>query len=62
MLDRSTWRPGFGTLIAPIHWLTSDPVVAYQAALAVNAVLGGVACVLLCLLARRLTPLSPRSP
>jgi len=58
MFDRSTWRPGYGTLIAPLHWFTDDPVMAFQLALVVNAVLGGLACVLLCLLARRLTSLS----
>ncbi len=58
MFDRSTWRPAYGTLIAPLHWFTDDPVVAFQLALVVNAVLGGLACVLLCLLARRLTTLS----
>jgi hypothetical protein len=60
MFDRSTWRPGFGTLIAPLHWFTDDPVLAFQLALGVNAVLGGVSGVLLCLLARRLTALSAR--
>lgn len=60
MFDRSTWRPGYGTLIAPLHWLTDDPVVAFQLALGVNALLGGAACVLLCLLARRLTTLTGR--
>lgn len=59
MLDRSTWRPAYGTLISPIHWLTDDPVTAFRGALAVNAILGGVAVVLLCFLARRLTSLSP---
>lgn len=58
MFDRSTWRPAYGTLIAPLHWMTDDPVVAFQLALVVNALLGGLACVLLCLLARRLTTLS----
>ncbi len=58
MLDRSTWRPGFGTLLAPIYWFTSDPVVVYHVALGVNAVLGGLSCIVLCLLARRLTTLS----
>ena len=42
MFDRSTWRPGYGTLIAPLHWLTDDPVRAFQLALGVNAVLGGI--------------------
>lgn len=55
MFDHSTWRPAFGTLIAPATWFTDDPVVVYKAALAVNAVLGAVSCVLLALLAARLT-------
>ncbi|MGI9051060.1 MAG: hypothetical protein ACR2HQ_00135 [Ilumatobacteraceae bacterium] len=60
MFDRSTWRPGYGTLIAPIHWLTDDPVLFFNLALVVNAALGGLSCVLLCLLARRLTSLTWR--
>lgn len=55
MFGHSTWRPGFGTLIAPATWFTDDPVVVYRAALALNAVLGAVSCVLLALLAARLT-------
>ena len=58
MFDHSTWRPGYAALISPITWFTDDPVVGIHAALAVNAVLGGVSCVLLYVLARRLTPLS----
>ncbi|MET0324570.1 MAG: hypothetical protein ABW219_05045 [Ilumatobacteraceae bacterium] len=60
MFDHSTWRPGYAALISPITWFTDDPAVGLRAALAVNAVLGGVACVLLYLLARRLTALSVR--
>jgi hypothetical protein len=55
MFDHSTWRPAFGTLVAPVTWFTDDPVAVYKAALAVNAVLGAVSCVLLALLAARLT-------
>lgn len=58
MFDHSTWRPAYGTVISPIHWFTDDPSTSFRAALAVNAVLGGVACVLLYLLARRLTDMS----
>ncbi|MDQ3739175.1 MAG: hypothetical protein M3337_08410, partial [Actinomycetota bacterium] len=59
MFDHSTWRPAYGTLISPIHWFTDDPSTTIRAALAINAVLGGVAYVLLYVLARRLTNISP---
>lgn len=59
MFDHSTWRPLYGTLIAPIWWFTDDPTTMYRAALAVNAVLGGVSFVLLYLVARRLTAMRP---
>jgi hypothetical protein len=59
MLDHSTSRPGYGTLLAPITWFTQDPVTGFRIALGVNAVLGGCSCVLLYVLARRLTQLSP---
>ncbi len=55
MFDHSTWRPAYGALISPITWVTQDPVALYRGALAVNALLGGVSCVLLAVLARRLT-------
>lgn len=58
MFDHSTWRPAFGSLISPATWFSDDPVTVLRIALAVNAVLGGVACWLLVLLAARLTPLS----
>ena len=58
MFDHSTWRPGYATLIAPIGWFVDDPATAFRVALAVNAVLGGVSFVLLCLLARRITALT----
>jgi hypothetical protein len=61
MFDHSTRQPGYGTLIGPVYWFTSDPVVAFRAALVVNAVLGAVACVLLAVLAHRLTAMSPRA-
>ncbi|MBA3286926.1 MAG: hypothetical protein H0U21_02710 [Acidimicrobiia bacterium] len=58
MHDHSTWRPLYATLIAPLHWLFDDPIRVYQAALVVNALLGGVATALLVVLARRLTSLT----
>jgi hypothetical protein len=61
MFDHSTWRPGFGTLIAPIWWFTHDPVTTFRAALGMNAVLGGISFALLYVLARRLTAMSPRA-
>ena len=59
MGDHSTWRPGYATLIAPIHWFTDDPATGLRVAFAVNAVLGGVAAMLAFVLARRLTGLAP---
>jgi len=59
MYDHSVWRPLFGTLLAPVYWFTDDPTTVFHVALALNAVLGGVAAALLVPLARRLTPLSP---
>jgi hypothetical protein len=59
MDDHSVWRPLYGVLIAPLHWWSDDPVTVFQAALGVNAVLGGLAAGVMVLLARRLTTLSP---
>jgi hypothetical protein len=59
MFDHSTWRPLYGTLIAPLHWVIDDPTRFYEAAHIVNALLGGVAAALTYLLARRLTDLAP---
>jgi hypothetical protein len=59
MDDHSVWRPLFGTLLAPTHWFTDDPVAVLHVAFGLNAVLGGVAAALLVFLARRLTPLDP---
>ena len=59
MFDHSTWRPLYGTLIAPLHWVIDDPTRFYEAAHLVNALLGGVAAALTYLLARRLTDLAP---
>lgn len=60
MDDHSVWRPLFGTLLAPAHWFTDDPVTILHVALVLNAALGGFAAALLVIVARRLTPLSPR--
>jgi hypothetical protein len=57
MHNHSIWRPGFGTLLSPVHWFTDDPTTVFHVALALNAVLGGVAAVLLVVLAARLTGL-----
>jgi hypothetical protein len=57
MDDHSVWRPLFGTLLAPAHWFTDDPVTVLHVALGMNAVLGGSAAALLVVLARRFTPL-----
>lgn len=59
MNNHSTWRPGYGTLLSPVYWFTDDPTSIFHGALIVNALLGGVAALLLVLLGRRLTPLSP---
>ena len=59
MDDHSVWRPLFGTLLAPAHWFTDDPVTVLHVALVLNAVLGGLAAVVFVYLARRLTPLTP---
>ncbi len=59
MDDHSVWRPLFGTLLAPAHWFTDDPVTVLHVAFGLNAVLGGVAAALLVILGRRLTPLDP---
>lgn len=55
MFDHSTWRPAYGTLISPATWITDDPVTVYRLALGANAVLGGVSCALLAVLATRYT-------
>ena len=55
MLDHSTWRPAYGVLLAPATWFTDDPAAVYRSGLVLNAVLGALSCVLLALLAARLT-------
>jgi hypothetical protein len=55
MFDHSTWRPAYGLLLAPATWFTDDPSTVYRAGLVLNAALGAVSCVLLALLAARLT-------
>lgn len=59
MWDHSIWRPLFATLLAPVYWFTDDPTTVFHTALALNAVLGGGATLLLVVLARRLTSLGP---
>lgn len=59
MFDHSTWRPGLATITAPIYWITDDPTNVFRGVLVVNALLAGVAAVLLAKLALRLTDLSP---
>ncbi len=55
MLNHSTWRPGYGVLLAPATWITDDAVGLYRSGLLLNAGLGALSCVLLALLAARLT-------
>ena len=57
MHNHSTWRPGYGTLLAPTWWFTDDPTTVYRTALVLNALLGGVSYLLLYALVRRLTRL-----
>lgn len=59
LFDHSTWRPGLATITAPIYWITDDPTNVFRGVLIVNAVLAGVAAVVLASLALRLTNLSP---
>ena len=53
-----TYQPEISTLIAPIHWVTSDPETVHRLALLVNAVLGGGLAVLLAMLAAKITRVS----
>jgi hypothetical protein len=59
MDDHSVWRPLFGTLLSPVYWFTDDPITVFHTALVLNALLGGLAAMLLVFVARRLTPMSP---
>lgn len=59
MRNQSTWRPGYGTLLGPVYAVTDDPERVFRAAMAINGVLGGLAAVLLVVLARRLTAFGP---
>ena len=59
MRNQSIWRPGYGTLLGPVYAATDDPHHVFRAAMALNAVLGGIAAVLLVLLAKRLTAFGP---
>ena len=59
MRNHSIWRPGYGTLLGPVYLVTDDPQIVFRSAMALNALLGGVAAALLVLLARRLTAFGP---
>jgi hypothetical protein len=59
LFDHSTWRPGMGTLMAPIFWFTDDYATIMHAGLMMEAVLGGAGAVVLALIARRTTALTP---
>lgn len=61
MRNHSTWRPGYGTLLAPVYAFTDDPERVYRLAMVLNSLLGGVAAALLVVLARRLTSFGPWS-
>ena len=60
MFDHSTWRPGMGTLLAPLYWFTDDTRTLMRGGLVIAAVLGGIGAVLLARLALRITPMTPR--
>lgn len=57
LYDYSTWQPGVGVMLSPLHWFTSDSEVIYRTALGVNATLGGAGAILLASLLLRLTDL-----
>lgn len=59
MFDHATWQPGLGTLLTPVFWFTDDGSSVVQAALAVNALIAGLAAAVLVLLTRRLCGLGP---
>lgn len=59
MHDHSTWRPGYALLLSPVYWFTDDATTVFRSAMAINAVLGAIAVVVLVFLTRRLTNLSP---
>lgn len=61
MFDHSTWRPGMGTLLAPLFWFTDDTTSLMRGGLAIAAVLGGVGAMLLAVFALRITPMTPRA-
>lgn len=58
MHDHSTWRPGYALLLSPVYRLTDDAADVFRSAMVLNALLGGVATLLLVALGRRLTALS----
>ncbi len=55
LFDAATWQPGFGILLAPLYAFIDDPSTVYRLAIVVNALLGGVAFMLLTLVGRELT-------
>jgi hypothetical protein len=62
MFDHATWKPGLGTLLAPIYWFTDDGTTVVRWALGTNAAIAGVSAALLVVLTKRLTGLaSPTS-
>jgi prepilin-type N-terminal cleavage/methylation domain-containing protein len=61
MFGTFTWQPGLSFLIAPINWITDDPVIRYRAALLVVAAIAGCSAVVLAAITRRLTGLE-RTP
>lgn len=55
LFDAPTWQPGFGILLAPLYLFIDDPGTIYRLAIGVNALLGGLAFVLLTLVGCELT-------
>ena len=59
MFTTYTWQPGLAFLIAPLNWVTDDPVQRYRLGLAVVAAVAGVSAVALAKLTARLTGMGP---
>jgi hypothetical protein len=59
MDDHSVWRPLYGALLSPVYRFTDDPTTVLRVALGLNAVLGGVAAMLLLGITHRLTRQPP---
>lgn len=55
----TTRTPGFGVLLAPIHWFTSDPQTVYVTSLIIVSLLGGLSAFLLALVGFRLFSVRP---